>query len=152
MSKWSAMFDESAPSENISRPPDKIDRNAKNTPELNFGNFVNSVTGVSNPNQTDSGWPEDIAAIIERFRAWTPEVEQFELKRGVTIANPPRWKKEMLLDIETGPGRSRDYWGAVRNDLNFWDGLFGAGADLAEADTEYERLERAALVDESGAV
>lgn len=66
-----------------------------------------------------TGWPSDIAAIIERFRTWTP-TGPFEIRKGTRVWDAERWRQNMLMDIQSGPGKRRDRYGAVQSDLRAW--------------------------------
>ena len=78
------------------------------------------LNGGNSPN----GWGE-LAGLIEWFASWVPLAEPFQLKLGITILDPQRWRQSIAADIAQGPSGQRARYGALQDDLRRLHGLFG---------------------------
>ena len=63
--------------------------------------------------------------MIKWFEATPPPAEPFALYDHVYVGTPARFWQLLKDDIAVGPGRARDYYGAVRKDLRRLARLFG---------------------------
>ncbi len=75
----------------------------------------------------------DAAAAVAWFGSWSPPGEPFQLKPGITILDPQRWRQSIAADIGAGPNGPRARYGALQGDLRRLCGLFpgdvGEGVD-----------------------
>ena len=70
------------------------------------------------------GWG-DATAAVAWFASWTPPAEPFQLKPGITILDPHRWRQSIAADIAQGPSGPRARYGALQDDLRRLHELFG---------------------------
>ena len=76
----------------------------------------------------------DAATAVAWFLRSEPPSEPFVLRRNpmgqpfVTVLHPARYWNALRADLAAGPGRGRDFYGAVRADVMRIYDLFGGGA------------------------
>ena len=101
-------------------------------PETVFGAEHDSIREQARSNGSNSppGWG-DATAAVEWFNGWSPPSGAFQLKPGITILDPQRWRQSIAADIRAGPNGPRARYGALQDDLRRLHDLFGGGAERA---------------------
>ncbi len=69
----------------------------------------------------------DAAAAVAWFGSWAPTAEPFQLKPGITILDPQRWRQSIAADMAQGPSGPRARYGALQDDLRRLHKRFGRG-------------------------
>ncbi len=73
-----------------------------------------------------SAWG-DASEAVAWFASWSPPGEPFQLKPGITILDPRRWRQSIAADIAQGPSGPRARYGALQDDLRRLHAMFGGG-------------------------
>ena len=92
------------------------------------------------PVQAEAGeaarWGE-AARAVEWFLASESPAAPFQLKPGITILDPHRWRQSITADIAQGPSGPRARYGALQDDLKRLHAMFSGGrGDTNTVNTE----------------